>query len=224
MGDRPLATAMNTDALSKRLPSDVRLQGVRYVAAKADRWRTWLSAAERRCIEGFGAESRRRDFLAGRAAARQLLSEALGTEPSAVPLRRADDDAVDVERGNWHVSIAHSDEHALAVCARHRIGVDLEWIQPRNPGIADFLFHADDRGMVDELPYPDPASLILCWALKEAVLKARRTGFRTSPQALRLSVQPEEETAHVRVEGGEEWTLVYAHLEGYWATVATPGA
>jgi 4'-phosphopantetheinyl transferase len=199
---------MNTDALSHRLPADVRVQGITYDAAKRDQWRTWLSGAERRCMDGFGAESRCRDFLAGRAAARQLLSDVLQVDPKEVPLRRADDEAVDVERGDWHVSIAHSDGRALAVCARHPVGGDLEQIQPRDPGIADFLFHADDQGLVDELPYSDSASLILCWALKEAVLKARRSGFRTSPKALRLSVRPGEETAHVRVEGGGEWHLV----------------
>jgi 4'-phosphopantetheinyl transferase len=200
----------------------VRLQGISYDAAEEARWRSWLSDAERRCLADFGAESRRRDFLTGRAAARVLLSAVLSTEPGAVPLRRADDDAVDVEQDDWHVSIAHSDAHALAVCARHPVGVDLERIQPRNPGIADFLFRADDRGLLDELPYTDSASLILCWALKEAVLKARRSGFRTSPKALRLSVHPDEETARVRVEDGTEWHLVYARLSSYWAAVAIP--
>lgn len=213
---------MTTDALSNRLPSGIRLRGVTYDERKAFRWRRWLSEAERACMEGFGAERRRREFLAGRAAARQLLADCLATHPSAVPLRRADDDAVNVEQEDWHVSIAHSDETAIAACARHRIGVDLERIQPRDPGIADFLFRPEDRGLVDRLPYEDDASLILCWTLKEAVLKARRSGFRTSPKALHLSVQPDEETATAQLPPGERWQLFYARLGEYWAVVALP--
>ncbi|MEF8939339.1 MAG: 4'-phosphopantetheinyl transferase superfamily protein, partial [Salinivenus sp.] len=192
---------MQIDALSARLPPTVHLRSVTYDEVEARRWRTWISEEERTCIESFGARSRRREFLAGRAAARQLLASRLSTSPEAVPLRRHADGGVDVDADAWHVSIAHSGPHALAACAPHPVGVDLEQIQPRDPGIADFLFRPEDRGLVERLPYAFDAALILCWTLKEAVLKARRSGFRTSPKALRLAVDPEAETAAVEIDG-----------------------
>jgi 4'-phosphopantetheinyl transferase len=100
--------------------------------------------------------------------------------------------------------------------------VDLEHIQPRDPGVADFLFAPADRDWPGRLPYDANASLILCWVLKEATLKARRSGFRTSPKDLQLAVDPEAETARVRVEGGREWRLVYTRLDAYWGAVASP--
>lgn len=213
---------MRIDALADRLPAAVGLRAVTHDAAAAATWASWLSAEERECIAAFGAESRRREFVAGRAAARRLLAGRLSTPPAAVPLRRDPDGGVTVEAAPWHVSIAHSGPHALAACAPHAVGADLEQIQPRDPGIAEFLFRPADRGLVERLPYAADAGLILCWTLKEAVLKARRSGFRTSPKALRLTVAPASDTAAVRVDPNGRWHLHYARLDDYWAAVALP--
>jgi len=215
---------MTVDSLSGRVPSSVTLFAVTYGEEAAVRWREWLSEEERACVRSFGAEKRRREFVAGRAAARRLLASRLDTAPERVPLRRAADEAVDVEAADWQVSIAHSGPHAIAGCARHRIGVDLEHIQPRDPAIARFLFAPEDRGLVDALPYNADAALILCWTLKEATLKARRSGFRTSPKDLDLSVEPGGQTARVEVAEGSRWTLVYARLDDYWGAVAVPAS
>ena len=214
---------MTVDLLSRRVPSSVSLWSVTYEEEAASVWHTWLSEEERACVASFGAEKRCREFVAGRAAARQLLADRLNTTPTQVPLRRAEDDAVDVEAPDWHVSISHSGPYALAACARHHVGVDLEHIQPRDPAIARFLFRPEDRGLVESLPYDADAALILCWALKEAVLKARRTGFRTSPKDIRLSVEPDKNRAAATVENGQQWVVSFEQLEGYWGTVAYPG-
>jgi len=213
---------MTAESLARRLPATVGLRSVTYNAAAARTWTTWLSAEETACLETFGAESRRREFVAGRAAARQLLSDALSVRPAAVPLRRDADGGVTVEASSWHVSIAHSGAHAVAAAAGHAVGVDLEHIEPRDPGVADFLFAPADRDWPGRLPYDADAALILCWVLKETTLKARRSGFRTSPKDLRLAVDPAAETATVQVEGGRTWQLVYARLDAYWAAVAWP--
>jgi len=213
---------MTVNSLVHRVPSSVFLSAVTYDEEAASLWRMWLSEEERACVTSFGAQSRKREFVAGRAAARKLLAERLGTPPAQVPLRRAEDDAVDVDVADWHVSIAHSGPHALAACARHSVGADLEHIEPRDPAIARFLFAPEDRGLVESLPYTSDAALVLCWALKEAVLKGQRTGFRTSPKDLHMAVQPEEETALVGVEGEGRWTVHYAKLEAYWGTIALP--
>ena len=213
---------MTVDLLSRRVPSSVSLRGVTYEEELASEWHTWLSEEERSCLASFGSEKRRREFVAGRAAARQLLADCLDTPPARVPLRRAEDDAVDVTGTDWHVSIAHSGPHAIAAAAQHRIGADLEHIEPRDPDIARFLFAPEDRGLVDSLPYASDASLILCWTLKEAVLKARRTGFRTSPKEVHLRVRPDRETAQVEVAAGGRWLVVFSRVEDYWGAVAYP--
>lgn len=213
---------MTVDSLSRRVPSSVFLAGVTYEEERASVWRSWLSEEERACVATFGSDKRKHEFVAGRAAARQLLARRLDTTPEKVPLLRAEDDAVDVGGTDWHVSIAHSGPYAIAACARHRIGVDLEQIKSRDAAIARFLFAPEDRGLVERLPYDSDAALILCWTLKEAVLKARRTGFRTSPKDLHLQVRSEPEAARVAVEGGGTWMVPFSQLAGYWASLAVP--
>lgn len=172
----------------------------------------------------FGAAVRRREFIAGRAAARALFADVLKVSPSAVPLRQADDGGVDVERDEWHVSISHSDEHAVAACARHPVGVDLELVKSRDEGIARFLLHPQNRetGLLENLPYDKEEALILCWTLKEAVLKARRSGFRRSPKTLRLEVTPDRQRATVHVQDGRVWSATYDRLEDLILSVAFP--
>jgi len=213
---------MIVQALAQSLPRSVRIQGATYDPAHVARWRAWLSDEEQALLSSFGAEVRRHEFLAGRAAARTLLGACLGRAPADVPLRRAEDGAVDVKADDWRVSIAHSGGRALAAAARHPVGADLEEIRPRDAAVADFLFRPDERDCVDALPYAFEAALVLCWALKESVLKARRTGFRMSPKALRLTVVPERDRAVVQVEEGEAWIVCYTRLGDYWGAVAVP--
>lgn len=214
--------SISVEAFAQRLPSSTSIFTVTYDEGAASSWRDWLSDDEKSCIASFGAESRRREFLAGRAAARILLARELDVEPSVVPLQRGEDDAVDVVRGDWHVSIAHSGPHAVAACAQHPLGVDLERIKPRDPAIRRFLFAPDERDMVEQLPYDDDAALILCWTLKEAVLKGQRTGFRTSPKDVHLRVDSGEERGRADVEGRGAWSIYYTRAEDYWSAVAVP--
>lgn len=211
---------MKSDDLTQLLPGSVTLRAVTFDSAEAAVWRRWISAEEEACMGSFGSEKRCQEFLAGRAAARQVLADVLDTSPARVPLRRGDDEGVDVGVGDWHVSIAHSGLHALAVCAQYPVGVDLEHIQPRDPAIARFLFAPADQGIIETLPYDHDTALILCWSLKEAVLKARRSGFRASPKDIQLEVQPDSGAAVAEVQGGERWFLHYSELQGYWGAVA----
>lgn len=213
---------MTTDPLVRALPASVAIRAVSYEASVAATWAAWLSADERDRLSTYGAESRQQDFLAGRAAARQLLADCLEMAPAEVPLQRAADDAVDVAAAGWRLSIAHSGGRALAAAAQHPVGADLEEIRARDPAIVDFLFPPDERECVDALPYAFDDALVLCWALKEAVLKARRSGFRRSPKDLRLRVLPATQTAEVQVRDGRTWALCYARLGDFWSAVAVP--
>jgi 4'-phosphopantetheinyl transferase len=213
---------MIVHALAQSLPGGIQVRGTTYDPSHAAQWGVWLSEEEQALLASFGAETRRHEFLAGRAAARQLLGACLDVPPADVPLRRAEDDAVDVVESDWQVSIAHSGGHALAAAARHAVGADLEHIRSRDPAIVDFLFASEERGCVDALPYAFDAALVLCWTLKEAVLKARRSGFRRSPKDLQLAVEPEAGIATVRVRQGRTWTVYYTRLDDYWGAVAVP--
>ena len=181
-----------------------------------------LTRDEQAQIEGFGSEKRRREFALGRATARTLLAERLAVAAPDVPLRVAADGAPELE-GGLRVSIAHAatPEQTIAVAAvgERPLGVDLEPIRPRRPDLYRFLLHPDEYDMMDRLGDHDAAQ-VLIWTLKEATLKAMRTGFRVSPKKLRLAVEPASHSATVQVEAGTAWSLRFTERDGCFLAVA----
>lgn len=204
----------------------------RETSAQRDTWRTWLSEEERACFGTFGSEKRRREFIAGRAAARSLLAEMLSCEPAEIVLQIAGDGAVDVPEAPVHLSIAHSGPHAVAAVAEGGVGVDVEQIVPRDPGVERFLMAPDQVGIMQHWPYDRDAALVLAWALKESVLKARRSGFRLSPKKLHLELTPAPNperggAAVIDVQNGSAWRVLYASAASpgerrFWCAVAIP--
>jgi 4'-phosphopantetheinyl transferase len=213
------------DFPSVDLPADIALRFTARAAA-APLALDALPPGERAQTEEFGHEKRRRTFALGRATARTLLAERLGVAAPDVPLRIAADGAPELDGRPLHVSIAHAAtvERTLAVAAvgDRPLGVDLEPIRPRRPDLYRFLLHPDEYDLLERLPLGHDAAQVLLWTLKEATLKAMRTGFRVSPKKLRLDVAPERAAATVSVEGGERWTLRYATRDDCYLAVAFP--
>lgn len=205
------------------LPDDIALRiAVRDAAAPLALGA--LPQGERDRIEGFGSEKRRREFALGRATARALLADHLAVAALDVPLRVATDGAPELDGGSLHLSIAHAATpertFAVAAVAPRPVGVDLELIRPRRPDLYRFVLHPDEYGLLETLPHDHDAAQVLVWTLKEAALKAMRTGFRTSPKKLRLSIESTERTAAVQVEEGGKWALRYEERNGCFIAVA----
>lgn len=205
------------------LPDDITLRfGVRGAAASPTL--DALPPDERAQVAGFGSEKRRRAFALGRATARTLLAERLAVAAPEVPLRIAADGAPELDDPSLRVSIAHTatatQTLAVAAVGARPLGVDLELIRPRRPDLYTFLLHPDEYGLLEDLPHGHEAAQVLLWTLKEATLKAMRTGFRVSPKTLRLAVEPERQAATVQVEEGARWSLRYTERDGCFLAVA----
>ncbi|MDZ4698293.1 MAG: 4'-phosphopantetheinyl transferase superfamily protein [Rhodothermales bacterium] len=180
-----------------------------------------LAPEEVALVETLHLEKRRRQYTLGRLALRQLLAEHLGADPARVPLVVAGDGAVDLADSAWRLSVAHSGDHAVAAVHRHgAVGVDIERVQPRHPGLPRFLLHPEERGLV-EGPDPDDR-LILVWTIKEAVLKAMRTGFRISPRTLRVQLDGPNGQASILVNDRMEWQARFTKHDEYYVSVAYP--
>lgn len=205
------------------LPPDIALRRMRYDAARAPAWKRMLSKEEAARHAAFPRAERRRAFLLGRAAARTLLAGVLGVPPPAVPLQAAADGAVDVGAvaDGLRLSIAHSGDEAVAAVAPHAVGADLEKVKPRRAGIERFVLHPMDHGPPARWPIGRAAALTLAWVLKEAVLKALRTGLRLSATKLRLEdVNFGARVAAVSAEGGAPWAVAFEEKRGFYCAVA----
>lgn len=203
------------------LPSAIRSCRLTYASERMRAWERLLSEEERARRASFGHPKRRRQFTLGRAAARQLAGKVFDVPPETVPLVVAEDGAVELKGRDAVLSIAHGGPHAMAVLAPCPIGADLERIQPRHPELPRVLLHPEEADLLERLPLDRERAVILCWTLKEAVLKAQRTGLRCSPSALRLEVDVEAQQATV-FEEECAWSARFAARDGFYFTVTFP--
>lgn len=217
------------------LPHDIALRVEGLDVLVEERVLAWLSEEEHRRWRSYGSRRRARQFLLGRALAREMLAERWGVEPGAVRLTTTDRGAPRVlDEPGAGLSIAHSGRRAAVAVADRTVGVDLERIEARRPDLYRRFLQEDEFGLIDRFssagPDVDPAAQILCWTLKEAVLKAHGTGLDVSPRTLRIE---EQETSSsepggfgcVRVAHRESeavWRVLFQRRDEYYLSVAFP--
>ncbi|MGI9174565.1 MAG: 4'-phosphopantetheinyl transferase family protein [Rhodothermales bacterium] len=204
------------------LPDHIDLRWESFDSEQAETWTSLLSDEEQERLETFKSVKRKRAFALGRTSARRLLAGRLGVAPEAVPLHVAPDGAVEVDGSPYHLSIAHTEEYAVVAAAERDIGVDLERIVPRRPDLYRFLFYPEDYPLFEALELDRAHAHVLCWTLKEATLKAMRTGFRRSPKDVRLSINTAAQSARAQVDG-RRWQLQFEERSGCYLTVAYDG-
>ena len=142
-------------------------------------------------------------------------------DPVEVPLFTAEDGAVACGLPGYYCSIAHSGGRAVAATAKRSIGVDIERIQPRSPGLMDYLLRPDEYDVFSRLPLDKSHALILCWTLKEAALKAVRIGLRHSAKACRLEINYLAQSAKAFIEGSTTALRVaFIQQDGFYISVA----
>jgi len=138
---------------------------------------------------------RYRQWLLGRAAAKTLLERTAGDLALDLPpqklihVRRTPDgwpQPLTIKGTHLPVSltISHSGEQALcAVCpdTEGTIGADIEVVADRSRHFYEDYYTDHERTLLEQLPddWENKAGTVI-WCIKEAVLKAQRTGFHQS--------------------------------------------
>jgi 4'-phosphopantetheinyl transferase len=181
-----------------------------------------LSPEERDRLATFRHVARQRQFALGRALLRGLAAEALGCTSGAVPLWVAEDGAPEIE--GLYPALAHTMDtagtiRAVAALGEGPLGVDIEAVRPRHPELWQRILVAEEYALLEALGGGDGAQVTL-WALKEAVLKAERTGFRQAAQRVRLTLDADEQRGEARTPVGR-WQLRWRAVEGCVVALAT---
>jgi phosphopantetheinyl transferase len=191
-----------------------------------------LSAREHRFwIEMRGVEKRRREWLLGRAAAKDAVGRLMAREHG---LRLA---PADIEilpdgygcpqvAGAWiepgirpAISIAHSGNLALALAAAGadlRVGIDLENLRHRREDFEAVAFTAAERSLLDQLPGDLRQEWALrMWCAKEAVGKASGRGLSAGLTAFRIP-RLDPASGSIPVEfGAETWMALTTREAGF---------
>jgi phosphopantetheinyl transferase len=174
--------------------------------------RRYLGATEREEYRTHAPRGRRH-WLMGRIAAKDAVRRWLWAR-GAGPLFPAEVAIAANEHGRplvnaprpWKVcvSIAHSGDLAVAIAGEKAVGIDVEIIEPRNPGLEMVALSARERALLDRAVSgvggdPERArseAFTRFWAAKEAVSKAEGTGLAGRPTAFTVATV---ESDHMRI-------------------------
>jgi 4'-phosphopantetheinyl transferase len=167
-------------------PADVRVVVLSADDPDAEAREAWLSDSERSLLASFSHPSRKRSFVQGRAAARMAIAAMTGRPRADIQITVEASGAVSPTEPGLYLSIAHSGSLAAAAACPRPIGVDIERVRDVSDGLLRRIAADDERQRLDESGLPRPA--LVCWTLKEAVLKGIGTGLRTAPRRLRLEM------------------------------------
>lgn len=188
-----------------------------------------LSPGELLIFQKLKSEERRRDWLAGRLAAKELLSAHLQSSGCPVPLGQIEL----YHRGGpcfrllgdisyshqLNISIAHSHGYGLCGLAQTKIdgyiGVDLEKIRPIRRAVQRrFLTRAEMERIKQQFAGVESEGAVLFWALKEAAFKALHhslQGGRAAASSASLQVMRNTE---ISLEAGGKAVITYKPTEG----------
>lgn len=163
--------------------------------------------------------ARRQGFLLGRYTLRMLLAQQSGLDPSRVSLH-VETSGKPVSPGSGlHLSLAHTDDRALAAVSRRIVGVDIERIRDKPLALLDYILHPEEREHILSLELGWPRTLFLCWTLKEALLKATGSGLRKAPRRVRLDLDVDRGRARVLDPEGGSWEGRFVEEGGFVSAI-----
>lgn len=137
-----------------------------------------LSPEERVAYLAKRNEKRKREWLAGRMAAKSALARLLDVknEQRLVVLNGKNRAPFVLSFPDVTVSISHSKDYAVAVAARYRIGIDLEHIEKRPPALLKYFFGEQEQNALPRDGEEKEKLVSLFWTRKEAASKVVKLG------------------------------------------------
>ena len=173
-----------------------------------------LDGAEPERLGRLRIEERREEFLLAHGMLRVLLGQYLGADPAGLRFTAAAQGkpALAVPAaGDIEFNLAHARGRVVfAITRRRRVGVDVEFLDPRLPDAALFpaLFTEDERQALADLP-PELAlrGFYTAWTRKEAFIKATGAGFSADLLAFSVTVDPRQAPQLTLHHGEAEWHL-----------------
>jgi 4'-phosphopantetheinyl transferase len=185
---------------------------------------SWLDEHERRRLGGMRFPKRRLESRLARWTAKTTVARALGlpTDPLSlgrVTVRNAPDGApeVTVDGADVGIVIGMTDRADWAVCSvlhgRHRVGCDLELVEPRSAAfVQDYFTPREVRFVLDAPRAEHDLLATLVWSAKESALKVLRTGLRRDTRSVEVTLGDEASRGwrglQVRADGVD--------LHGWW--------
>lgn len=193
--------------------------------AKLDYLYETLALEERDRAHRFRFRRDRRHYIAGRGSLREILSNYLKMEPSAIRFAYNQYGKPMVQGTDLRFNLSHSGDWAMLAVTRGReVGIDIERVDPRfaEEQIPERFFSPREVAELRALPAREQtAAFFRCWTRKEAYIKARGMGLALDLDSFDVTLGPHDEPALYRAGN---WSI--QNLEapaGYAAAIVAEG-
>ena len=134
-----------------------------------------LTLAEREVFDQLGIDKRKKDWLAGRVAAKRAVQKLLGLPFSAIEIGVEASGRPTVSGA--HLSITHSGDVAAAIASLTPIGLDVETVEARDSSFEDLVLTDTDKSRLASASDRN-TELTTIWCEKEAYAKWEGEGLR----------------------------------------------
>ena len=207
-----------TDAMKLR---QTRVATPDWVAAQEPA--RWLTEGEQATLAAWPSETRRREWLAGRLAAKRLLREEFGLDPLACEIERKGV-APCVTGPNCPpivLSLSHSDGLGAASWSEAQtegsVGIDAQRIRLVHSGLCRRVFTDSEQAQIAARfgSAGDAAGMLLLWAAKEAAIKARRAPWSRALREIIVTLTSDK-TAAIEIAGESGMTAEWTRLGEWW--------
>ena len=145
--------------------------------------RRLLSEHEQTRADRYHFDPDRDLFVTCRAALRRILGERMHIPPDEVGIANDPLGKPFVADLDFHFNVSHSSGRGLVATCEQPVGVDIEPVRSMTDAaaVAKRFFTADEQASIlrfgeDEISH----RFLMCWTLKEALLKARGVGLTAS--------------------------------------------
>ncbi len=213
-----LCAAWYTEAMKLR---QTQVATPQWVAAQEPA--QWLTAGDLATLAAWPSALRRREWLAGRLAAKRLLAEAFGVPPLTYEIGR---EGVAPCVIGWHgppliLSLSHCQGLGAASWSdaetEGTVGIDAQRIRPVHPGLCRRVFTPAEQAQIAARfgQADDPAGMLLFWAAKEAAIKARRVPWGRALREIEVALTGET-TAVIEIAGEPGMTAEWVSWEDWW--------
>lgn len=197
------------EALSEKLSTQLGLS-LRLAMSERPLEPAALSETETRIFEGFQSPHRRLSYLLGRAAVHALVPEATLSFP--------------VRGYSLSHSLASEASLAVAVEAKKKgelvpVGIDIEKIAARKPGLARRFLNDREFTLFESLPEPEQET-IRFWTIKEAVWKAAQCTEAQSPVVTQVEILSVSETHGLAKFKDQHYRVISEELGLFMMTIA----
>ena len=200
------------------------------LAANRETDRRLLSPPEQTRADRYHFDADRDLFVTCGAALRRILGQRMSIPPGDVSVETDPIGKPFVANLDVHFNVSHSAGKGLIAVSQQPVGIDVEPIRPMRDasGVAKRFFTDREQAAIFRYEEPDQIShrFLMCWTLKEALLKARGVGLTASLTDFSVDIDcdPPQLTWEVEAASGhadDTWTLAFLPVEaGYLGAIA----